>query len=315
MPHTLRSTSELDAYAGIDGSTPVCDAIGSLHLHGSTSPRAQYRGLFASSRSNVPSMSLNCSTTKNYNLANIAKWGFVALQPSLGQDEERYPDKYADLFVGSVPDYSVDSQNRGCRSFPKPIGSGRPVLSQHSVTSELHRERTPGQEKPRLSHQPHRDSTGALDTATDASAGVLLNQFQEVINSILDLLGAEDESTCENEHSSLKAPEQREHLDTPTLVCSAKKSKYQQQGVGWATPTGFPTTRTPVLGKCRAGRSIRRQADRDLRDFDKMVFRHGATGDEIIMRYMEEKMNPGPRKSVRQSRSGCNLFHRMTRYV
>jgi hypothetical protein len=306
MSPVLRSTSKLSTYSAIDVDTILVDEIGNLHLHGSTSPRAQHRSLPSSSRSTVPAMALNQPTITDY---NVEKWGFVPLKPPMVISEEGYADEYDALLKGSVSDYTATASLLSrdySRSFPKPIGTGRPVSSPQGHSPKKHQEpaysavhqRIIYLTKPQPSEQPDPCSTTTTATGIAASAMSLRNDFLEVIDSILNLLPTEEEMAVATRNVRIQAQEGRKCLDTRALVHHIKKAQYEHQKPRSAKPDPWSTAPTITFDElCRAARSdLLPSSDQNSVNYEMPDRSHRPTDDEI-MRYIQEKINLGARRN------------------
>jgi hypothetical protein len=305
MSPVLRSTSKLSTYSAIDVDTILVDEIGNLHLHGSTSPRAQHRSLSSSSRSTVASMALKQSTINDY---NVEKWGFVALQPPMVIGEARYPDLYAALLKGSVSDNTATTTlSRGySRSLLKPIGTGRPVSSPQGHSPKKHQEpaysawsqRTIYQTKTQPSEEPDPYSTATTTTGIATSAKSLRTDFLEVIDSILNLLPTEEEMAADTRNVRIQSQEERKCLDTRDFVHHTRKDQYEHQKLRSAKPDPWSTAPTITFDElCRAARSdLPPSSEQNSVDYEMLDGSHRPTGDEI-MRYIEENINLGGRQN------------------
>jgi hypothetical protein len=245
--HTTPSPiSQLSSYIEFDVE---CDAIGSIHLHGSTSPRAPHRTIPALSNPHCPYLPMQHWTTIN---PNVACWGFVGLQPPMLVGGERYPDKYADLWNGSVPDFTPVPSSRGYSgSFPKPIGTGRPVVSPANVALQQHEQYQYEvtihtgieQKSATLRDRLLRDSAASALPKADPCGKQLLAEFTAVINSIFNILATEQQAIHIEPRIELTAPGKSGRTETSVLTHNTNntKSMHTEVPLAQGVPTGLLT--------------------------------------------------------------------------
>jgi hypothetical protein len=151
---------------------------------------------------------------------------------------EHYPNKYLDLLQGSVPDYTAPQPSRGYSgSFPAPIGSGRPVSTGQSSRVKTQRkcpymlveERDMQQNKAPVRKQPQPDTTEPTLRETETIGHVLLGQFKEVVDSILDLLPTEEQLDARSPEEELGISKNKP-CSAPDVAASATTTPLDSAG-------------------------------------------------------------------------------------